>query len=72
MKTPPATLIIGQYPQLALIAWSRQRDDVVTAEEAFGLYEGNWRFVDQDLLEPAERDLIETLTNTYGNGLMNV
>jgi hypothetical protein len=72
MNTLPATLKIGQYPQLALIAWSRRPDDEITAEEAFGLYESNWRFVDQDRLEQCERDLIEVLTKTYGNGLMNV
>lgn len=72
MKTPPATLKIGQYPQLSLIAWSRQPDDEITAEEAFGLYESNWRFVEQDRLEQEERDLIDCLVATYGNGLMNV
>lgn len=72
MNTPPTTLKIGQYPQLALIAWSRHPDDEITADEAFGLYESNWRFVDQDRLGQDERDLIEVLTKTYGNGLMNV
>jgi hypothetical protein len=72
MNTPPTTLKIRQYPQLTLIAWSRQPDDEITAEEAFGLYESNWRFVDQDRLDKDERDLIEVLTKTYGNGLMNV
>ena len=72
MNTPPTILKIGKYPQLALIAWSRHPDDAITAEEAFGLYESNWRFIDQDRLEQSERDLIEVLTETYGNGLMNV
>jgi len=72
MKTPPATLTIGDYPQLALLAWSRRPDDVITAEEAFGLYEGNWRFVDIEQLGEQERELIEGLTETCGQGLMNV
>lgn len=72
MKTPPATLTIGDYPQLALLAWSRRPGDVITAEEAFGLYESNWRFVDPDLLDENERDLIDGLTETCGHGLMNV
>jgi hypothetical protein len=72
MQPPPATLKIGQYPQLSLIAWSRQPCDEITAEEAFGLYESNWRFVEQDRLEQEERDLIDCLVATYGNGLMNV
>jgi len=72
MDTLPTTLKIGQYPQLALIAWSRRPDDEITAEEAFGLYESNWRFVDQDGLGQEERDLIQSLMKNYGNGLMNV
>jgi len=68
----PIVLTISSYPQLSLIAWNRQRDDEITAEEAFGLYESNWRFVDQEHLDQEERDLIEVLTKTYGNGLMNV
>jgi hypothetical protein len=72
MKTLPTTLRIGQYAQLALIAWSRQPDDEISGEEAFALYESNWRFVEQERLDQEERDLIELLTKTYGNGLMNV
>jgi len=72
MKTPPATLKIGDYPQLALLAWSRRPDDVITAEEAFAFYESNWRFVDPDLLGAQERELIDGLTETCGRGLMNV
>ena len=72
MKTPPLTLKIGDYPQLALLAWSRRPDDVITAEEAFGLYESNWRFVDHKLLDDQERELIDGLMETYGHGLMNV
>lgn len=72
MITYPTTLKIGKYPQLALIAWSRHPGDEIAADEAFGLYESNWRFVDQDGLGKEERDLIEVLTRIYGNGLMNV
>jgi len=72
MNTAPATLTIGDYPQLALLAWSRRPGDVITAAEAFGLYESNWRFVDLDLLDDHERKLIDGLTETYGHGLMNV
>ena len=72
MRTLPPNLKIGNYPQLTLLAWSRRPDDIITAEEAFALYESNWRFVDQDLLDDQERELIDDLTETYGKGLMNV
>lgn len=72
MDTPPATLTIAHYPQLALLAWSRRQGDVISAEEAFALYESNWRMVDQAQLVESERALIESLKWTYGRGLMNV
>jgi hypothetical protein len=72
MKTVPADLTIRDYPQLALLAWSRKPSDVITGEEAFALYEGNWRLVDQDQLRQPEIELINALKQAYGQGLMNV
>lgn len=62
MNTWPATLTIGDCPQLALVAWSRRPGDVITAEEAFDLYVSTWRFVDVEQLEDQERELIEGLS----------
>lgn len=72
MNTVPATLTIKDYPQLALLAWSRKPSDLITSEEAFALYESNWRMVDQDRLAQPERELIEALKQAFGHGLMNV
>lgn len=72
MGTPTHTLLIGDYPQLRLIAWNRREGDVLTEEEAFALYEANWRHVDQDRLDARERAMIERLTQQYGKGVMNV
>jgi hypothetical protein len=43
----------------------------MSAAEAFALYEGNWRFVDEAALEPAERELIDRLALVYGNGVVH-
>lgn len=64
-------LSIDKYPQLALLAWNRVVREI-TSEEAFALYERNWRFVDVDALTPIEAALIERLARTYGHGVMNV
>jgi hypothetical protein len=61
----------ARYDNLALLCWNR-RGRLMGAEEAFHLYERNWRLVDQRRLQPAERDLIERLTARYGNGVLNV
>lgn len=65
-------IVIRDFPQLALIAWSRRPDDVITGEDAFALYEANWRFIDENALQPRERDMIARLAKVYGHGLMNV
>jgi hypothetical protein len=61
---------VREYPQLAQLAWNR-RDPVMRAEEAFRLYEANWRFVDAARLAPSERALIKRLAARYGAGLLN-
>lgn len=65
------TVCIADYPQLMLLAWQRQGKEIA-ADEAFALYEANWRFVDEATLTDPERELIERLTRAYGSGVLNV
>ena len=49
MRAAADTFVIGDFPQLRLIAWNRHPHDEITGAEAFDLYERNWRFVgDED------------------------
>lgn len=66
------TFVIGDFPQLRLIAWNRHPQDTITGEETFDLYERNWRFVDEKALLPHERALISRLTLEYGHGILHV
>jgi len=66
-----ALVEIAAYENLAALCWNR-RDRYLGAEEAFRLYERNWRLVDQRRMKPAERALIERLAARYGNGVLNV
>lgn len=63
---------LSDYPQLQFLAWNRQKDDFIEEGEAFGLYENNWRWVDEPGLLPHERQFIERLTQVFGKGIMNV
>ena len=66
------TLIeIAGYENLAALCWNR-RDRYLGAEEAFRLYERNWRLVDQRRMKLTERALVERLAARYGNGVLNV
>ena len=42
------------------------------AEEAFRLYERNWRHVDRNNMSDTERALIACLADRFGNGVLNV
>ena len=66
-----AVVEVDKYPNLKLIAWNRA-DSLLTARDAFGLYERNWKFVDTKNMGAAERELIRRLTETWGHGVMNV
>lgn len=72
MKTAANTFVIGEFPQLRLIAWNRNPHDTITAEEAFDLYERNWRFVDEIAMPPHERAVVDRLTREYGHGILHV
>ena len=61
---------VAAYENLAALCWNR-RDRYLGAEEAFRLYERNWRLVDQRRMKPAERALIERLAARYGKGVIN-
>ena len=62
---------IAAYEGLRGLCWNR-RDRYIAAEEAFRLYERNWRFVDTRRMKAAERRLIERLAERFGNGVLHV
>lgn len=62
------TVEVGRYPQLKFLCWNR-RSQFLTAQEAWSLYERNWRFVELDQLVPTERQLIDALRARFGGGV---
>ena len=72
MRAATDTVVIEEFPQLKLIAWNRNPRDAISGEDAFDLYERNWRFIDEALLEPRERALVERLARDYGHGILHV
>ena len=61
---------VADYPQLRDLAWNRV-DELISVDEAFQLYERNWRFIDVARLAERERRLIERLKTECGNGEIN-
>ncbi len=59
------TVETARYPQLKLLCWNR-RSPLLSAADAWSLYERNWRFIETGQLEPAERQLIDRLALRFG------
>ena len=72
MSAAADTFVIGDLPQLRLIAWNRNPLDAITGEEAFDLYERNWRFIDEAAMLPCERTVVDRLIREYGHGILHV
>ncbi len=68
----PATVRLGDYAQLRLIAWNQKQDDRVSEEEALALYERNWDHVDVEKMLPLENALLQRLIKIHGNGVLHV
>ena len=66
-----AVVEVRKFPNLQLLSWNRV-DQFLTARDAFGLYERNWKFVDTKNMTDGERELIRRLTEKWGRGVMNV
>jgi len=61
---------LERWPALRELAWNRA-ERWIPAEDAFGLYERNWRFVDPRHLGKEEAALVERLKRRFGRGILN-
>lgn len=62
---------VADYPMLRDLLWTGRRREFLPAQEAFDIYERNWRFVNPAELVDAEKALIERLRRRFGGGLLN-
>ncbi len=63
---------VADYPQLRKLCWNRRADAMLDGAEALAVYERNWRYLDAEALDRAERGLIQRLADLYGGGVLNV
>jgi len=64
----PDEIKFADYPQLKQLAWHVHGLDSLTPIEAFGIYDRNWRHLDQDSLLPNEMELINALKQADASG----
>lgn len=62
---------IRRYPQLRALCWNIHGASYLDADVAFGKYERNWHWIEQDSLTPRESALIQRLADKYGAGVIN-
>lgn len=65
----PVRIHLDDYPQLKKLAWQIKADADLTPTEALGIYERNWRHLDQLALSTSERQLIDALRLGLGEGV---
>ncbi len=68
----PVRIRLDDYPQLKRLAWQVHGTDVVSPKEALGIYNRNWRHLDEKKMDPREKDLIEALRLTFADGPVDV
>ena len=62
----PARIRLADYPQLKQLAWQVHGTDELTPTEALGIYDRNWRHIDESLLTAHEKQLVEALHLALG------
>ena len=67
-EEPDTTIIPAAYPELKALIIDGDPAVLLSEEEAFALYERNWRFLDREKLTDAEKQLIRRLTDRFGEG----
>jgi transcriptional regulator with XRE-family HTH domain len=64
----PERIRIDAYPELKRLAWQADGATELTPSEALSVYERNWRHIDVQRLDGAERALIDALVAGVGKG----
>ena len=64
----PADIKLADYQQLKQLAWHIHGLDALTPIEAFGIYDRNWRHLDQTILADHEKALIDALKRADAAG----
>ncbi|WP_193072775.1 helix-turn-helix domain-containing protein [Pseudomonas sp. FME51] len=68
----PVRIPLTAYPVLKSLAWQIHGTDNLTPQEAWDIYDRNWRHADLGKAQPDELALIEALRQVFGGGGRNV
>ena len=61
----PLKIPFKDYPQLKFLAWQIHGTEYLTPKEAWGIYQRNWRHLEEEKLDDHESQLIRQLQNLF-------
>lgn len=64
--TTKSKIALSKYPQLKKLAWQIKKTQKLSPQEAFNLYERNWRHIDLNEMDSKELKLIQELMTLFG------
>lgn len=62
----PKKIKVTDYKQLKKLAWQLKDTTQLNPQDAFDLYERNWRHIDHNSMDEKERRLLELLLASFG------
>ena len=62
---------ISDYAELKSVSWFRDTDTLISEDEAFRLYESQWKHLDLSRMNDDERAFLDRLVDQYGGGVVN-
>ncbi|HDZ55804.1 MAG TPA: helix-turn-helix domain-containing protein [Pseudomonas xinjiangensis] len=68
----PVRISLMAYPVLKSLAWQVHGTDSLTPQEAWDIYDRNWRHADLSKAQSDELALIESLRQVFGGGTRDV
>lgn len=61
----PLEISFKEYPQLKFLAWQIHGTEYLTPKEAWGIYQRNWRHLEEEKLNEQESQLIQKLQHLF-------
>jgi hypothetical protein len=68
LSSIPRDIVPAEFSELRGLCWNRNPARPISREEAFQLYDRNWRYVDETTITDNERELIDSLEREFGGG----
>jgi hypothetical protein len=66
----PPVVVPADFGELRMLVWNQDPHRPLPAQDAFAIYERNWRHVDVNRMTQDEAELVRSLADAFGHGVM--